>query len=62
MSWAVAPEVSMKRNRRLDAALNQFSYNHAKLDGQAQKIRKSARELSKLLDNMGSKNEEKKEK
>lgn len=51
----------MKRNSRLDSMMKQFSYEHKKLDNQLFRVRKSADELSKLLDNM-TPNEKKEEK
>lgn len=51
----------MKRNNPLKRKMSQFSYDHKNLDGQILRIRKSANELTKLLDKMSSKdkNEEK---
>ncbi|MDY5665078.1 MAG: hypothetical protein SPF46_11565 [Blautia sp.] len=51
----------MKRNNPLKRKMSQFSYDHKNLDDQVLRIRKSANELTKLLDKMSSKdkNEEK---
>lgn len=51
----------MKRNNRLKRMMAQFSYDHRSLDSQALRIRKSAGELTKLLDNMAPKDKKEKE-
>lgn len=48
----------MKRNNRMRNLMTQFSYEHKKLDTRIMKIRQSAEEVSRLLNNM-TKNEEK---
>lgn len=45
----------MKRNSSLKRKITQFSYDHKELDGQFLRIRKSAGELSKLLDKIAVK-------
>lgn len=42
----------MRRTNRLKTLMTQFSYDHKVLDSQLVRVRKSADELSKLLDNM----------
>ena len=51
----------MKRNHPLKRKMSQFSYDHKNLDGQILRIRKSANELTNLLDKMSpkEKNQEK---
>lgn len=44
----------MKRKNQLKRLLTQFSYDHKKLDGQLARVRKSADELTGLLDKMSS--------
>lgn len=41
-----------KKTPRWETFLTQFSYDHRKFGSQMDKIRKSAGELSRLLDNM----------
>lgn len=48
----------MKRNNRMRSLMTQFSYEHKKLDTRIMRIRQSAEELSRLLNNM-TKNQEK---
>lgn len=47
----------MRRNSSLKTKLAQFSYDHKKLDSQLVRVRKSADELNKLLENMTTKQE-----
>ena len=42
--------------------ITQFSYDHRKLEGRMEKIRKNATELGKFLDSMPPKKSEKEEK
>lgn len=49
--------VFMRRNSSLKTKLAQFSYDHKKLDSQLVRVRKSADELNKLLENMTTKQE-----
>ncbi|MDO4275130.1 MAG: hypothetical protein Q4D16_15790 [Eubacteriales bacterium] len=42
----------MKTSNRLKTMMTQFSYEHKKLDSHLVRVKKSADELSKLLDNM----------
>lgn len=51
---------SMKRNR-MQNKLTQFSYDHEKLNRHVSRIQRSADEVSRLLNNMTPKKEEKKE-
>lgn len=45
----------MKRNSSLKRMISQFSYDHKNVDGQFLQIRKSASEVTKLLDNLSPK-------
>lgn len=49
------------RRRYLESKIAQFSYDHQNFSSQIKRIRKSAGELSKMLDNLPPKGKEKKE-
>lgn len=51
-----------KGNDRIRMAIVQFHYEHRKLEGRMEKIRKNAAELSRFLDSMPPKKGEKEEK
>ena len=51
----------MKYRNRLKQRFSQFNYEHKKLDSHLNKIKKSAEELTKSLNNMSGKKSEKKE-
>lgn len=42
----------MKRNNRMRNLMTQFSYEHKKMDSRLIKIKQSAEEVSRLLNNM----------
>ena len=48
-----------KGSSRIRTMITQFSYDHRKLEGRMEKIRKNATELGKFLDSMPPKNSEK---
>lgn len=50
----------MKRNSRMHNLMSQFSYDHKKLDARIMRIRRSAQEVSRMLDNMTKKEEKEK--
>lgn len=45
----------MKAGRKFRNAAVQFGYEHREMGGRIQKVKKSADELGKLLENMGKK-------
>ena len=51
-----------KGNDRIRMAIVQFHYEHRKLEGRMEKIRKNATELGRFLDSMPPKKGEKEEK
>nr|WP_294526963.1 hypothetical protein [uncultured Blautia sp.] len=51
----------MRSRNRLKQSFSQFSYEHKRLDSHVNRVKKSAEELMKMLDNMGGKKAEKKE-
>ncbi len=55
-------EPFMRRTNRFKSLMTQFSYDHKKLDSEFVRMRKSADELSKLLDNMTPKEKKDKKK
>lgn len=50
------------RRKRWESILTQFSYDHRKMNSQFSKVRKSAGELGRILDNMPPKPHDHKEK
>lgn len=52
----------MKQKKRIQNMLTQLGYEHKKLDKQLIRVRKSADELNKILENMTPKEKEKEEK
>lgn len=55
-------EAAMKRNSRMQNKFVQFSYDHKKLNAQMKKIKESAGELNRLLDQMGPQEKKEEEK
>lgn len=49
------------RRKRWESKLAQFSYDHRNIDTQLSKLKKSAGELNKMLNNMPPKGKDKKE-
>lgn len=49
------------RKKRLESKIAQFGYDHPNFSGRLRRLRKSAGELSKMLDNLSAKGKEKKE-
>lgn len=49
------------RKKRWESRIAQFGYDHRSIDTQLTKLRKSAGELNKMLNNMPPKGKEKKE-
>lgn len=49
------------RKKRLESKIAQFGYDHPNFSGRLRRLRKSAGELSKMLDNLSVKGKEKRE-